>query len=226
MPGTWPDAPAPSRIDNFRSVESTFYNRTVNGQSQARRIGGQHFAFTLGYDSLSRENKQKLNAFAMKQNGRYGTFQVVLPDRAVPLGVATGTPLVNSPVAAGQSVVNIDGFTPATPGIMKADDLLKFSGHSKVYSIIDDVDSGAEDGILLEDSSGVILLETGDVLLLETTGQAAITIKPELVESVADNEAVTVQSVPFTMGLASPVQTYSVRSPTEYDMEFDMEEEY
>ena len=224
MSGTWPDDPAPSTID-FKSVESTFYNRTVNGQSQARRIGGQHWAFTLGYSRLSRDNKQKLNAFAMKQNGRYGTFQVVLPDRAVPLGVATGTPLVNYQVAAGQSVVNIDGFTPGTTGIMKADDLLKFAG-TKVYSVVDDVDSGANDGFLLEDSSGVILLETGDKMLLETAGQASITVKPELVEAVGDNEAVTVQNVPFTMGLASPIQSYSVGSPTEYDMEFDMEEEY
>lgn len=225
MPGIWPDDPAPSRIDNFRSMETTFYNRTINGQSQARRIGGQHWAFTMSYDRLSRENKQKLYAFAMKQNGRFGTFQVVLPDRATPLGIATGTPLVQIAASAGQSTILIDGFTAGVTGIMKADDLLKFAGHTKVYSFVDDANSGIGN-LTLEDGTGVLLLETGDKLLLEIDGQITATIKPELIEDVADNEAVTIQDVPFTVGLENPVQSYGVGSPTEYDMEFDVAEEF
>lgn len=226
MAGTWPDDPAPTRIDSFRSNESTLYNRTINGQSQARRIGGQHWAFTLVYNRLSREQKQPLYAFAMKQNGRFGTFQVVLPDRATPLGVATGNPKVSSSVAAGQSEVLIDGFTSDVTGIMKADDLLKFAGHTKVYSFVNDADSGISGNITLEDDTGVILLETGDKISLEFGGQITATIKPELVEAVSLNESVTVLNVPFTMALENPVQSYSVGSPTEYDLEFDLAEEY
>jgi hypothetical protein len=174
---------------------------------------------------MSREVKQELFAFVMKQKGRYGTFQVVLPDRAIPLGVATGTPRVNSAVAAGQDTVLIDGFTAGVTGIMKADDLLKFAGHTKVYSFIEDVNSGEDANITLEDGSGILLLETGDNILLESSGQVTATVKPELVEAVANNELVTVIDVPFTVAMENPVQSYSVSSPVEYDAEFDMVEE-
>lgn len=224
MSGTFPTTVNPSQISNFRSVESTFHNRSMNGASQARRIGGQYWAFTLVYNRMSREVKQELYAFVMKQKGRYGTFQVVLPDRAIPLGVATGTPKVNLPVAAGQDEVLIDGFTEGVTGIMKADDLLKFSGHTKVYSFVEDVTSGIGN-ITLEDGTGILLLETGDDILLEIEGQVTATIKPELVEAVADDEAVTVIDVPFTVAMENPVQGYSVGSPVEYDAEFDMVEE-
>ena len=78
-------------------------------------------------------------------------------------------------------------------GTLKAGDFLKFSGHSKVY-----------------------------MLTADRAGSGAMTIEPPLVAAVSDNEAITYNSVPFTMRLANDIQTYSLSSNEYYEYEIDM----
>lgn len=78
-------------------------------------------------------------------------------------------------------------------GTLKAGDFLKFSGHSKVY-----------------------------MLTADRAGAGTMTIEPPLVAAVADNEAITYTSVPFTMRLANDIQTYSLSANEYYEYEIDM----
>lgn len=77
-------------------------------------------------------------------------------------------------------------------GTIKAGDFIKFAQHDKVYMVVNDFSSGT------------------------------MTIEPGLVESVADNEAVTYNSVPFKMRMARDVQQFRVAGYEQYQVELDL----
>lgn len=66
-------------------------------------------------------------------------------------------------------------------GTLLKGDFIKFNGHTKVYMVTEDRD-----------------------------GSGSLTFYPSLRSSVADNEAITYDSVPFTVRLNDNVQSYSV----------------
>jgi hypothetical protein len=93
-----------------------------------------------------------------------------------PAGVATGTPLVNNGGGYGIGAKSIatDGWTISITGIVKKGDLVKFSSHSKHYTIQADANSNG-------------------------SGQATLTIEPGLSAAIADNEALVVVGEPGFM---------------------------
>jgi hypothetical protein len=78
-------------------------------------------------------------------------------------------------------------------GSVKAGDFIKFAQHSKVYMLVTDV---------------------------TTSGTA--TIEPALHESVANNEIITYNSVPFTMRVARDVQRFQLSGFDQYQLEVDL----
>ena len=79
-------------------------------------------------------------------------------------------------------------------GTVKAGDFIKFANHTKVYMVVSDFSSGT------------------------------MTIEPALHESVADNETVTFNSVPFTMRVARDVQQFKLSGYEQYDLQVDFVE--
>ena len=169
----FPSSPAPSSL-KIRSVQPTLVSTAHSLQRQVRSRGGHRWLLTATWPVLKRSEWAAFFAFAQTQRGQYGNFTFVLPGNlATPQGVATGTPLVNGASQAGRSVVT-DGWTPSTSGILKAGDVIKFAGQNKIYMLTDDANS---DG----------------------GGNATLAIEPALFASPADNEALTVSNVPFTV---------------------------
>lgn len=80
---------------------------------------------------------------------------------------------------------------------LKAGDVIKFASHSKIYMVIDDVSSGSQ----------------------------TITIEPALRESLADNEAITYNDVPFTVRITNDVQEFSLGTDPVYRFEIDVIED-
>ena len=78
-------------------------------------------------------------------------------------------------------------------GTIKAGDFIKFANHSKVYMVTADRD-----------------------------GAGDLSIEPELVADVADDEEITYNSVPFTMRLANSLQSYGLGLGNLYQYEIDM----
>lgn len=78
-------------------------------------------------------------------------------------------------------------------GTIKAGDFVKFASHSKVYMVTAD-----------------------------RAGAGSMTIEPPLVSAVADNEAVTYDSIPFLMRLNNDLQSYSLSANEYYEYEIDM----
>ena len=101
---------------------------------------------------------------------------------------------------SGTALVNATTAAGATSvamdgitGTIKAGDFIKFASHSKVYMVTAD-----------------------------RAGAGSVSIEPPLVSGVTDNEAITYDSVPFTMRLANDVQSYNLASNEYYEYELDM----
>ena len=76
-------------------------------------------------------------------------------------------------------------------GTIKAGDFIKFNNHTKVYMVVSDFSSGT------------------------------MTIEPALHESVANNEEVAFNNVPFTMRQARDVQQFSLSGYERYQFQVD-----
>lgn len=175
MSGTFPTTPLPTAL-RLRSTQPTLVSVAHSLKRQVRSRGGQRWSFALDYRNRTRAEMASLLAFALAQRGQYETFQFVPALLGVPQGVATGTPLVNGAHTTGRSIAT-DGWTPSIT-VMNAGDFIKFAGHAKVYMLTADVVSNG-------------------------SGAATLTIEPELYSDLANNEALTVTAVPFTVAFAA-----------------------
>jgi hypothetical protein len=121
------------------------------------------------------------------------------------LGTFTIVPPVissTSGTASGTALVNgnhaIGDSTITVDGFtgsLKAGDFVKFANHSKVY-----------------------------MLTADRSGAGTMTIEPALVATLANDEVITYNSVPFTMRLSNDIQEYSLSANEYYTYEIDMAE--
>jgi len=187
MSGTFPTTPKPKSSDLI-SEENTVSSISESGKRQGRILGGHLWAIKLTFPQMLRATFAPVFAFIMAQRGQSGSFQISLEQFNTPQGVATGTPLVDGVHAVGDNTILCDGFTASTTDIMKAGDIVKFASHTKVY-------------MLTADSDSVGL------------GATTLNIVPPLIAALANNEAVTVSSVPFTVALEDSVQEWKTTNP-------------
>jgi hypothetical protein len=172
MSGTFP-LDIPVKIHSMDSQHTTFVSRAHSQRRNARERPGHLWKLTIETPPLKRKDWQRAFAFIVSQRGRYETFTVIPKVTRTPLGIATGSPLVTGAGQAGRSITT-DGWTASVSGILKAGDFIKFQNHSKVYMVTSDVNS-------------------------DSGGAATIPIEPALITIIADNEALTVRDVPFTV---------------------------
>ena len=177
MSGQFPTNPN-FRSLNFKDNRPTLINQTLSGKKQVRQIGSQYFSFTVAMPPLQQEKAQEVFAFLQKQKGAVENFTIVPPLDNLGAGKSeTDIQVVGSHVSGDASIL-IDGFTANQTGSLKAGDLIKFANHSKVYMVQSDIDANS-------------------------SGQLTVLISPNLVTTLADNEAVTVNKPSFTVYLES-----------------------
>jgi len=170
----------PARITN---PSGTLYipNSIPDDRSRMRGIlkrldTGQQGEFRVGFMNMS----------PTIRGGRLRSIEaVVLTELRPPAGVATGTPLVNNGggYVIGTKVIATDGWTISITGIVKAGDLVRFTGHTRHYTVQADANSNG-------------------------SGQATLSLEPGLTVAVADNEALSVVGEPGFMKM--PPNTTSV----------------
>lgn len=195
--------PTTTEFKNYtlESMHPLASSTSHSGRDFDRITGGHKWLIGLKYNnSLSRAQHDELWGFVQKQRNAFDSFTLNLPDKNVPRGTATGTPLVNGASQNGTSIIS-DGWTINIPGIMKRGDLLKFNGHSKVYQVTDDANSNG-------------------------SGQATINISPALHVSPADNETIIVNNVSFTVKLVSGRQEYDAEAGGYYGLFINVREFY
>ena len=198
MPGQFPTSPN-FRSLNFKDNRPTLLNQTLSGKKTARQIGSQYFSFTVQMPPLQQEKAQEVFAFLQKQKGSFGDFTIVAPLDNLGAGKSeTDIQVVGAHTSGGDSIA-LDGFSASQTDALKAGDIIKFANHSKVYMVQSDISS---------DGSGAL----------------TVLISPNLVASLADNEAVTVNKPSFTVYLENNEIMYSTDASGFYSISFDVRE--
>ena len=182
------------------TIQPTRISISHSLKRQARSSNAQRWVLKFGYTLLPRAYLTQFYAFLLNLRGQADTFTTILPGHTTPQGSWAGTPVVSGAAQTGASI-NMVGFTASQVGIVKAGDLLQFAGHTKVYMATADATSSV-------------------------TGTATVSIRPALMVSPANAEAVTSSNVTFTVALASDSMDTSIQAGPLYSLGIDMVEVY
>ena len=199
MSGALPTSPAFANLQ-VSSHQPTLVTRAISGRRQVRQIAGHRWEMRAKYPPMTRAEFAPIYAFLIKQRGEFESFTVTPPTISTGQGNLGGTPLVNGASQTGRSVAT-DGWTAGVL-VLKAGDFIKFAGHSKIYMM------------------------TVDETSADPATTATLTIEPALLESPANNEAITHTNIPFTMALSGEVQEFALGTSGLFVYELDMEEAF
>ena len=191
MSGTYPTSPE-FRSIRFKSEQKTKTSTTDSGKMFSTQVDGQRFKFSATYPPMSRSDFAPVLAFIMKQRSQKETFQISLPDLKNAKGNVSGSVLVKNAHTAGDTTITVDAMT----GTLKAGDLVKFAGDTKVYMVVSDVTA---DG----------------------SNEATLTIEPPLRSAISDNASVTYDGVEFTVRLTNDLQQFSTDDLDTFRFEVD-----
>lgn len=204
MSGAFPISNSKFSTMGIRSIQNTIISKSDSGKKLSRQIDGQRFGFTAKIITAKRSDVYgELMAFIIKQRSGKENFTIIPPEVEDARGSETGTVLVNGNQSAGDTTIAMDGFASDTAGALKAGDFIKFSNHTKVYMVVEDV--------------------------TPSSNAATVTIEPPLVADIVDDSVVTYDNIPFTVYLTNDIQEFgAVGSDTSgnllYEFELDVEE--
>lgn len=167
---------------------------------QVYRYTGQFWEADITLPPMTRAEAEYWISFLLKLNGPYGTFLLGDPVGGTARGVATGTPVVNGGSQTGNELVT-DGWTTSTTGILKAGDYIQLGSGAtaRLYKVLDDVNS---DG----------------------SGNATLTLWPDLRSAPADNATITVSSPKSVFRLATASAQWDVNEASIYGLTFGARE--
>ena len=139
-------------------------------KQQVQRFGSQLWSAEIKLPPMPPAIAAPWMALLLSMNGREGTVLVGNPYAAAPLGVATGTPLVDGASQAGGTLAT-KGWSASVSGILKAGDYIQLGSGAatRLHQVLEDSDS---------DSGGL----------------ANLTLWPDLRDSPADGAAIVTQS--------------------------------
>jgi len=160
----------------FQSTDGVFTN-SFNGVVQTVDFGGAFWqaSFTLTGMKGDGDDFRLWKAFFMQLGGRSGRFYGYDPDRRIPHGTATGTPLVNGANQTGNQLI-IDGATINLPTWLKQGDYFQVNNEYKCMTA-----DAASDG----------------------SGNVTLNFFPQLRMSPPDNEPIVVTNPKCVMMLDS-----------------------
>jgi hypothetical protein len=196
MAGTFPSSPAASDV-SVQSIEPTLVSTTISLKRQVRSRGGQRWLLNVSFPPMTRAEFAPIYAFSVKQKGQYETFTYVPPTISTTRGSSGASPVVNGAVSAAATSASIDGLAASTSNILRAGDFIKFSDHTKVYMVTDDMSS---DG----------------------SGTATLNFHPGAVQAIADDSTVTIASVPFNVSFQSDVAEFGTNFTNLYSYEINL----
>ena len=169
-------------------------------KQQVYKYTGQFWEAEISLPPMKRADAEYWISFLLKLNGSYGTFLLGDPNGATARGIATGTPLVKGASQTGNELVT-DGWTTSTTGILKAGDYIQLGSGAtaKLHKVLDDVDS-------------------------DSSGNATITIWPDLRSAPSDNAAIVVSGAKGVFRLSTNQSDWDVNEASIYGMTFPARE--
>jgi hypothetical protein len=168
-------------------------------KQQVHKHAGQRWEADVTLPPMKREDAEVWITFFMKLYGSYGTFLLGDPNASTPRGSAStsaGTPVVNGASQTG-SELDIDGLPASATGYLKAGDYIQLGtgSTSQLYKVLDDVDSNA-------------------------SGEATLTIWPDLRSSPSDDASVTVSGAQGLFRLGTSTSDWNINNSGFYSMTF------
>lgn len=112
-----------------------------SGHVQAQRGQLERWSFTLELRRLTREEMQVAQGFFLALEASLGLFRMHDPAARLPLGTATGTPVLAATADPGDRTLSISGFTPSVSTILKAGDWIQIG--DQLAKVVADVASDA-----------------------------------------------------------------------------------
>lgn len=167
---------------------------------QVYKYTGQFWEADITLPPMKREQAEYWISFLLKLNGSYGTFLLGDPNGQTARGVATGTPLVNGASQTGNELIT-DGWTTSTTGILKAGDYIQLGSGAtaKLYKVLDDVNS-------------------------DSSGNATLTLFPDLRTSPSDNATITVANPKGVFRLNTSATSWDINEASIYGITFGARE--
>jgi hypothetical protein len=168
-------------------------------KQQVQKHAGQRWEAQVQLPPMDRDEAEVWLTFLMKMNGVFGTFLLGDPNGGTARGSASttpGTPVVNGASQTGNEL-DIDGLPASATGYLKAGDYIQLgSGSSaQLYKVLDDVDSNA-------------------------SGEATLTIWPNLRSSPDDDATVVVSSAQGVFRLADNQTDITIDTASIYGLAF------
>ena len=195
MSGAFPTSPIASSVI-ISNNQTTLVSTSISGRRQARQLQNQRWGLRVAFPPMTRASFAPIFAFITAQRGRKEAFTYTPPLFDDSLGTETGSVLVNGVHAVADTTIAMDAFGADGAGRFKAGDYIKFASHDKVYMVISDVTS--------------------------SSNAATVTMEPPLTTALANNEAVTYDSVPFTVALKNDIQEIQLARDAFYRFEMDL----
>lgn len=199
----------PLSLPSNRQISSVRMNTVdIVGQSvspftatqQTYKYQGQYWEADITLRPMTRDEAEYWISFLLKLNGAYGTFMLGDPNGQIPRGIATGTPLVKGANQTGNELIT-DGWTISTTGILKAGDYIQLGTglNAKLHKVLDDVNS-------------------------DSSGNATLTIYPDLRSAPDDNLAITVNNPKGVFRLSSNQTAWDIKEAAIYGITFGARE--
>tara|TARA_R110000787_G_scaffold42392_3_gene104383 strand:+ start:2331 stop:2951 length:621 start_codon:yes stop_codon:yes gene_type:complete len=126
------------------------FTSEFTGSQQVYAHAGQFLLCDISFPAMKRADAAPIVAALQSLQGALGTFYFGDPAWSYPIGVGTGTPLVDGASQSGTTLTT-DGWTASQTGIMKAGDWVQIGAGSsrQLCTVLEDADSdGAGDATL------------------------------------------------------------------------------
>ena len=186
----------PYTASDIESNKNVYTSRSTSGVIRQRATAGQLYSFNLTFRKMTKSEAFPILAFFESHAGQ--RFSILHPQHLTPLGNPSGSPKINGSNQTGSSIIT-DGWTPSTSGLMKAGDIVSFGSETKVYRLTSDVNSDA-------------------------SGNATLSIFPDLNSSPSDNAVVNHTGVKFSVVMKGKVQKYSTDKENVYTYKLSLVE--
>lgn len=203
FPLSLPSTPSWMKV-NFTANNIVGVTRSpFTGQQQTYQWPGENWSVDVSLPPMDQATAEAWVTFLISLRGVLGTFHVGDVLHTAPVGVATGTPVVNGAQGSMSNTLATKGWTHNITGILKAGDFIQVGTgvQQRLYKVLTDANS---------DGSGLATLD----------------IFPSLREGVSDNQSITLANTAGTFRLLSNDRTWNVDNAKHYGIDFKAEEAY
>jgi hypothetical protein len=197
--GTFPSSPGFSAA-GFKMNAPSKKTTTQSGRITRIATATTIWTGTLVFPTMDILEFRPIQAFIALTQGALNEFDIVIPNVSLSTSpnrdVAVCT--VDGAHSLGDTTIQID-TNIYSDNVMKAGDVVRFAGHTKVYMATTDINT---DG----------------------SGNATLNIQPALIETLSNNEAMTTHNTPFRMILSNDTQEFGYQTNSLVSYEIDVRE--